>query len=97
MDLEGDSEDYCRQLRKAVDVYEAENLVNVQFSKINHLKIEADNKEKELEASRLKAEHDKKVSRTIQNKLEYKKNNAFKRQNSYMPMLDEFGDIDDAD
>ena len=72
-------------------------MVNVQFSKINHLKIEADNKEKELEASRLKAEHDKKVSRTIQNKLDYKKNNAFKRQNSYMPMLDEFGDIDDAD
>ena len=65
IELEGSNEEYCKQLRKGVEVYEAENLVNVQFSKINHLKIEADNKEKELEASRLKAEHDKKVSRTI--------------------------------
>ena len=29
--------------------------------------------------------------------MEYKKNKAFKRQNSYIPQLDEFGDIDDAD
>ena len=29
--------------------------------------------------------------------IEYKKNKAFKRQNSYLPQLDEFGDIDDND
>ena len=72
-------------MRKGIDIYVAEELVNLQFAKINNLKVEADNKEKQLEAARLKAEHDKKVSRTIGSKIEYKKNKAFKRQNSYIP------------
>ena len=52
-------------MRKGIDVFAAEDLVNLQFAKINNLKVEADNKEKQLEAHRLKAEHDKKVTRTI--------------------------------
>ena len=33
----------------------------------------------------------------VQAKIEFKKVRGFKRQNSYIPQLDEFGDIDDAD
>ena len=33
----------------------------------------------------------------ITTKIEFRKSKGFKRQNSYLPQLDEFGDIDDAD
>ena len=42
-------------------------------------------------------EHNKKTHKLITEKVEFKKQRAFNRKNSYMPQLEEFGDIDDAD
>ena len=39
-------------MRKGVLLNEGQDLVDLQFAKINNLKIEADNKEQELEAAR---------------------------------------------
>ena len=50
-----------------------------------------------MELERIRNEHNKKVKRLIKEKVEFKKARGFKRQNSYIPQLDEFGDIDDAD
>ena len=33
----------------------------------------------------------------VLSKMDFKKFKAFRRQNSYIPQLDEFGDLDDAD
>ena len=43
------------------------------------------------------AEHNKKVHMLITTRIDLKKEKGFKRQNSYTPNLEEFGDIDDAD
>ena len=96
-DLDDPDTGFAKQMRKGIDLSAAEDLINLQFAKISNLKVEADNKEKDLETARLKAEHEKKVSKTIRQKIEFKKQKVFKRQNSYNPQLDEFGDIDDND
>ena len=72
-----------------------EDVVNFQYSKIASLKEKADRREEELEVARKKAEHDKKVARIINEKVDFKKQRVFKRQNSYVPILEDFGDIDD--
>lgn len=46
---------------------------------------------------RIRNEHNKKVRKIINEKVEFKKARGFKRQNSYVAQLDEFGDIDDSD
>ena len=84
-------------LRKATKISESEQLVNIQYQKVASLKEQADQKEHELELERIKNEHNKKVKRMVRNKIEFKKAKGFRRQNSYLPELDEFGDIDDAD
>jgi len=50
-----------------------------------------------LETARKKAEHDKKVAKIANDKMEFKRHKAFRRQNSYMPLMEDFGDIDDQD
>ena len=50
-----------------------------------------------MEAERIRREHDRKVRRLIREKVEFKKSKGFKRQNSYLPQMEEFGDMDDAD
>ena len=57
----------------------------------------ADEKEHALELERIRNEHNKKVKKLVNEKVEFKRKKGFKRQNSYMGQLDEFGDIDDAD
>ena len=84
-------------LRKATKITDSEELVNIQYQKVASLKEQADQKEHELELERIKNEHNKKVKRLVRNKIDFKKNKGFRRQNSYLPELDEFGDIDDAD
>ena len=61
------------------------------------MKEQADLKEQDLELARVKLEHNKKVKRLVREKVDFKKHKGFRRQNSYVPQLDEFGDIDDAD
>ena len=61
------------------------------------LKDAADKKEHDLELERIKNEHNKKVKKLVREKVEFRKSKGFRRQNSYIPQLDEFGDIDDAD
>ena len=84
-------------LRKATKVADSEELVNVQYHKVASLKEEADKKEHQLELDRIKREHNRKTKRMIRSKIEFKKAKGFRRQNSYIPQLEEFGDIDDAD
>lgn len=43
-----------------------------------------------MEKQRKIEEHNKKMKRIIQNPLTFKKNQTFKRQNSYLPQLDDF-------
>ena len=74
-----------------------EDVVNFQYSKVSSLKEKADKREEELEVARKKAEHDKKIHRIVTEKVEFKRNRVFKRQNSYTPLMQEFGDIDDQD
>ena len=76
---------------------DAEELVNLNYQKISNLKEEADRKEHELELERIRTEHNRKVRRLITEKVEFQKKRAFKRQNSYIPDLEEFGDIEDDD
>lgn len=42
-------------------------------------------------------QHEQKVNKIVNHKLDFKKPKAFKRQNSFKPMLEPFGDIDDHD
>lgn len=84
-------------LRKATRVSDSEQLVNIQYQKVSSLKEQADLKEQDLELARVKLEHNKKVKRLVREKVDFKKHKGFRRQNSYVPQLDEFGDIDDAD
>jgi len=51
----------------------------------------------ELELEKRQAEHKKKVAQLTSQRIDFKKDKAFKRQNSYTPALDEFGDIDDIE
>lgn len=76
---------------------DAEDLVNLNYQKISNLKEEADRKEHELELERIRTEHNRKVRRIIGEKVDFNKHRAFKRQNSYVPELEEFGDIADDD
>ena len=84
-------------LRKATKITDSEELINLQYHKVASLKEEAEKKEAQLEKERIKREHNKKTKRMIRSKIEFKKAKGFKRQNSYIPQLEEFGDIDDAD
>ena len=70
---------FCKNLRKTVELDTMENVVNKAYNKISSLKEKADKREEELEAARKKAEHDKKISKITNDKLEFKKNKAFKR------------------
>ena len=76
---------------------ELQDVVNEQYLKIGGLKKSADELEEELEHERKAAEHQKKVHLLCTNRVDFTKTKAFKRQNSYDPTLDEFGDIDDVD
>ena len=88
---------FAKSLRKIIRLDESQEMVNVQFQKIASLKEMADEKEHQLERERIRAEHNKKVHAIITTRIDFKKDKGFKRQNSYLPNLDEFGDIDDAD
>ena len=87
---------FAKKLRKAVQVLDAEDLVNVQYAKISSLKDDSYKKEKELELDRRAKVHHKKVQILINEKVQFKKSKGFKRQNSYVAQLDEFTDMDDA-
>mmetsp|Transcript_13179 Transcript_13179/g.17911 ORF Transcript_13179/g.17911 Transcript_13179/m.17911 type:complete len:203 (+) Transcript_13179:1587-2195(+) len=88
---------FAASLRKTVQVTDAEDLVNINFNKIATLKEESDKKEHELELERIRTEHNRKVRKLVGEKVEFARSRAFKRQNSYLPQLEEFGDIDDSD
>jgi len=88
---------FAQNLRKTVQIMDAEDLVNFNYQKIASLKEEADRKEHDLELERIRSEHNRKVRKIITEKVEFPKSRAFKRQNSYEPQLEEFGDIDDSD
>ena len=94
-----DAEDagFATGLRKCVRLADTEDLVNLQYQKIVNLKEAADHKEHQLELKRVRDEHNRKVRRLVREKIDFKKSKGFKRQNSYLPQLEEFGDIDDAD
>ena len=88
---------FALQLRKTVELFDSEDLINVEYNKVATLKELADQKEHQLELERIRNVHNKKVKQIIRDKVEFKKQKGFKRQNSYLPADDEFGDIDDAD
>ena len=88
---------FCQNLRKNIKIGDVEELVDSEFKKIAYLKEQADIKERELEKARIRAEHNKKVKKLINDKVDFKKVKVFKRQNSYEPQNEEFGDIDDVD
>lgn len=73
------------------------DVVNNTYNKMGGMKKNADELEQELETERKQAEHLKKVHVMCTNRIEFTKKKVFKRQNSYAPILDDFGDIDDAD
>ena len=50
-----------------------------------------------MEDERAKREHAERVSRLVTTTVDVKADRAMKRQNSYCPQLDEFGDLDDLD
>lgn len=84
-------------LRKVTPIEVTTELVNDEYSKVASLKDMADQKEKDLEKERILREHDRKVKKLIREKVEFKKVKGFKRQNSYLPEMEEFGDMDDAE
>ena len=45
----------------------------------------------------MKDEHNKKIKRLAMQPVDFKTIRVMKRQNSFLPQLDEFGDIDDLD
>ena len=50
-----------------------------------------------MEEERKKEEHNKRIGRLVMQQVELKSKKVMKRTNSYVPQLDEFGDIDDLD
>lgn len=70
---------FAANLRKTVQVIDAEDLVNLNYQKISNLKEEADRKEHELELERIRTEHNRKVRRIIGEKVDFNKHRAFKR------------------
>ena len=72
-------------MRKTVQIFDSEELVNTQHHKIASLKEEAEKKEHDLELELIKNDHNKKVKKLINDKVEFKKQKGFKRQNSYLP------------
>ena len=45
----------------------------------------------------MKDEHNKKIKRLAMQPIDFKAHKVMKRQNSFLPQLDDFGDIDDLD
>ncbi len=70
---------FAKNIRKAVQLFNAEDLVNAQFAKVNSLKEDADAKEHELEVSRRAQVHAKKVHTIINEKVQFKRHKGFKR------------------
>ena len=70
---------FAQNLRKTVQILDAEDLVNINYQKIADLKEEADRKEHELELERIRTEHNRKVKKIINEKVEFPKAKAFKR------------------
>lgn len=56
----------------------------------------AEKEAKLADAKKMEAQNNK-ISYLINNKLDFGKTKSFKRQNSYAPMLEDFGDMDDFD
>ena len=50
-----------------------------------------------MEDERARHEHDQRVKALASTAVEFKAERVMKRRNSYVPQLDEFGDIDDID
>lgn len=75
---------FAANIRKSVRVTDSMQLVNQQFQKIQSLKESADMKEQDLALMKKKNEHNQKVSKLVNEVFEFKKKQAFKRQNSYV-------------
>lgn len=82
-------------LRKTVKMDEVQNVVTHQYKKIGGLKSKNEEKQAELEAAKKKNEHIKKINIMCNQRIEFKKDKALKRQNSHTPILDEFGEFED--
>ena len=64
---------FAMHLRKSVQLFDSEELVNLQYSKISSLKEEAARKEHELELERISKEHEVKVKRLAREKVDFRK------------------------
>jgi hypothetical protein len=82
-------------LRKTVNFKDLGALINQQYQKISGLLADTEGKTKTLEMERKKQEHLKRVHVIVSDKLDFKREKAFKRQNSYTPLLDDFVEYDE--
>lgn len=82
---ENETSTIAEQLRKSVQIFDSEDLVNVQYDRISSLKEEAARKEHELELERIRKEHEAKVKRLANERVDFRKQKGFKRSNSYKP------------
>jgi hypothetical protein len=87
----------CDLLRKNVRLDATELHINGVEADARNLKQAADEKEQELEKKRLAFLLEKRCSKIIANKLDFKKTKTFKRSNSNLPDLGPFGAIEDTD
>ena len=88
---------FTNQIRKKITMNEAADMVEDMYGKTLGLKTLLAEKEAKLaDAKKIEAQN-LKISHLINNKLDFGKQKSFKRQNSYAPMLDDFGDMDDFD
>lgn len=72
-------------------------MVEDMYSKTLGQKVLLAEKEAKLaDAKKIDAQNAK-ISGLINNKIQFGNQKSFKRQNSYAPMLDDFGDMDDFD
>ena len=95
MSAEVDDGSFCTRLRKGIELKDMEGLVNREYNKITELKQKAEQRERELEAARRLAEHNRKIKKIVQDRVDFPKAKAFKRQNSFVAHLEDFYDIDD--
>ena len=75
------------KIRKGVPIHEAQNLISALYNESVGLRAQLAAREAELEATQKHQMAAQKITRLVNEKIELKESDAFKRQNSYDPLL----------
>lgn len=88
---------HCDVIRKGVALDSIEKHINKLEKVVTDQKQQAEERQIFLEKKKQQVKQDARVSKTINTKLDLKAAKCFKRSNSYVYQLDEFGDLRDLE